>query len=92
MRVEFWANHTGIKSDMLLGTIGEQIGKLNKLMGTYRQNDGNKGKKAKDSSPVLPKKKKDWTPHESMLSLSLAAWNFCFQKCLRHYFWPGLMA
>ncbi len=51
-------------------------------MGTYIENDGNKGEKAKDSSPVLPKKKKDWTPHEFMLSLSLAAWNFCFQKCL----------
>jgi hypothetical protein len=88
MRVEFWANHTGIKSEMLLGTIWE----LKKLMGTYRENDGNKGKKAKDSSPVLPKKKKDPTPHEYMLSLSLAAWNFCFQKCLCHYFWPGLMA
>jgi len=61
-------------------------------MGTYRENDGNKGKKAKDSSPLLPKKKKDPTPHEYMLSLSLAAWNFCFQKCLCHYFWPGLMA
>jgi hypothetical protein len=58
MRVEFWANHTGIKSDMLLGTIREQIGKLKKLMGTYRENDGNKGKKAKDSSPSFLKRKK----------------------------------
>jgi hypothetical protein len=43
---------------MLLGTIGEQLGNLKKLMGTFRENDGNKGKKAKDSSPVLPKKKR----------------------------------
>jgi hypothetical protein len=43
---------------MLLGTIGEQLGNLKKLMGTDRENDGNKGKKAKDSSPVLPKKKR----------------------------------
>jgi hypothetical protein len=57
IRVEFWANHTGIKIDMLLGTIQEQIGKLKKLMGTYRENDGNKGKKAKDSSPSFLKRK-----------------------------------
>ncbi len=44
IRVEFWANHTGVKSDMLLGTIGEQLGNLKKLMGTYGENDGNKGK------------------------------------------------
>jgi hypothetical protein len=60
MRVEFWANHTGIKTEMLLGTIGEQLGNL--------EADGNNGEKAKDSSPVLRKKKKDRTPHESMLS------------------------
>jgi hypothetical protein len=45
IRVEFWANHTGIKSEMLLGTVGKQLGNLKKLMGTYRENDGNKGKK-----------------------------------------------
>jgi hypothetical protein len=43
---------------MLLGTIGEQLGNMKKLMGTYWENDGNKGKKAKDTSPVLPKKKR----------------------------------
>jgi hypothetical protein len=92
IRVELWANHSGIKSEMLLATVGEQLGNLKKLMGTYREIDGNKGKKAKDSSPILPKKEKNRTPHESMLSLSLAAWKFCFQKCLCHYFWPSLMA
>jgi hypothetical protein len=43
---------------MLLGTIGEQIGKLNKLMGTYRQNDGNKGKKGKRFLPCPSQKEK----------------------------------
>jgi hypothetical protein len=33
------------KSEMLLGTVGKQLGNLKKLMGTYRENDGNKGKK-----------------------------------------------
>jgi len=27
-------------------------------------------------------KRKSWTPHESILSLSLVAWNFCFQNGL----------
>jgi hypothetical protein len=33
IRVEFWANHTGIKSEMLLGTIGEQVENLKKTDG-----------------------------------------------------------
>jgi hypothetical protein len=59
IRVEFWANHTGIKSEMLLGTVGKQLGNLKKLMGTYRENDGNKGKKRlKILPPSFPKRKK----------------------------------
>jgi hypothetical protein len=30
-------------------------------------------------------KKKNWTCHESMLSLSLAAWSFYFEKNLSPY-------
>ncbi len=55
-------------------------------MGTYWE----QGEKSKNSSPPS-QKEKNWTAHESILSLSLAAWNFYFQNCL-HHFWPGLMA
>jgi hypothetical protein len=51
-------------------------------MGTHREHDGNKGKKVKNSSPPPSQKEKNWTAHESILSLSLAAWNFYFQNCL----------
>jgi hypothetical protein len=61
MRVEFWANHTGIKSEMLLGTIGGTTWELKELMGT-------RGKRQKIPPPSFAKKKKDRTPHESMLS------------------------
>jgi len=34
-------------------------------------------------TPAPPfQKEKNWTPDESMLSLSFAAWNFYFQNCL----------
>jgi hypothetical protein len=45
-------------------------------MGTHTEHDGKKGKKhKKKTSPTPPKSQKEkiWTPHESMLSLSLAA-------------------
>jgi hypothetical protein len=32
--------------------------------------------------PLLPKKKKNWTPHYCMLSLSLVTCNFCLQNWL----------
>jgi hypothetical protein len=52
-------------------------------MGTHMEHDKNKGKKKKYSSPPPPsQKEKTWTPDESMLSLSFAAWNFYFQNCL----------
>jgi hypothetical protein len=59
------------------GTSWEQTG--NKL-GTY----GNKRKKKK-IPPLDFQKRKNWTCHESMLSLSLAAWNFYFKKSLSPY-------
>jgi hypothetical protein len=34
---------------------------------------------------ILSRKEKNWTCHESMLSLSLAAWNFCFENSLSPY-------
>jgi hypothetical protein len=48
-------------------------------MGTHREHDGNKGKKVKIPPP---QKEKNWTAHQSILSLSLAAWNVSFQNCL----------
>jgi len=49
------------------------VGPFGNLMGTHREADENKGKKQKNSSPFTFQKEKNWTPHESMLSLSLAA-------------------
>jgi hypothetical protein len=46
-------------------------------------------KKGKNFLPTpltpLSQKEKNWTPHESMLSLSLAAWNFYFQNFLSSF-------
>jgi hypothetical protein len=81
MRVELWAKPYGIKvrcyGNILgnpLRTSWEHIGNM---MGTRK-------KSQKNPRPPSNKfyKKKTWTPHESMLSLSLAAWNFYFQNCL----------
>jgi hypothetical protein len=47
MRVEVWAKHHGVKARCYWERFGEQIGNLEKLMGTYRVHDGNKGKKQK---------------------------------------------
>jgi len=62
-----------------------KYGNLGNFMGTHKEHDGNKGKK-KNISPPLPfQKEKNWTCHESMLSLSLAAWNFYFENSLSPY-------
>jgi hypothetical protein len=41
---------------------------------------------------LVKKKRKNWTCHESMLSLSLAAWNFYFEYSLSPYLaWANAM-
>jgi hypothetical protein len=70
VRLELWANHAcGIK----VRCYWEQLGNFGNLMGTDREDDGNKGKKQKNPPPLSSQKGKNWAPHESMLSVSLAA-------------------
>ncbi len=68
------------------GTLWEHI---RNMMGTREKST------KKKTSPTPPKSQKEkiWTPHESMLSLSLAAWNFYFQNCLSPFLsWANGMA
>jgi len=53
-------------------------------MGTHWEHDGNKRKK-KNIPPHPFQKRKNWTCHESMLSLSLAAWHFYFESSSSPY-------
>jgi hypothetical protein len=71
----------GDKIEVLLGTFqGENLGEsFGNLMGTHMEQ---KRKVAKNSSTPTSQKEKNWTPHDSMLSLSLVAWNFYFRNCL----------
>jgi hypothetical protein len=48
-----------------------------------------KWEKRKNSSPLLPKKKKTVPLYESTLSLSLAIWNFYFPKLFTPFFGLG---
>jgi hypothetical protein len=70
MRVELWAKHA---CDIKVRCYCEQLGNLENLMGTDREDDGNKGKKQKNLPPHSSQKGKNWAPRESMLSLSLPA-------------------
>jgi hypothetical protein len=47
-------------------------------LGTHRQHE--KKEKVPPPSPLPYQKEKNWTSHESMLSLSLAVWKFYFPK------------
>jgi hypothetical protein len=58
---------------------------MGNLMGTHWEHDGNKRKKKNTPPPHPFQKRKNWTCHESMLSLSLAAWNFYFENSLSPY-------
>jgi hypothetical protein len=51
------------------------------MMGTWE--------KRKNSSPSPSQKKKTVPLYESMLSLSLAVWNFYFPKLFAPFFGPG---
>jgi hypothetical protein len=52
-----------------------------------------KWEKRKNSSPLLPKKKKTVPLYESTLSLSLAIWNFYFPKLFAPFLaWANGMA
>jgi hypothetical protein len=56
------------------------------MMGTKEENK-------KFLPPSFPKKEKNWTPHESMQSFSLAAWNFYVQNSLPPFLaWTNGMA
>jgi hypothetical protein len=68
------------KSEVLLGTTWEL--EVGSLWETHREHDGNKGRKQKIPPSLLPQKEKNWTPHESIQSFSLAAWNFYVQNSL----------
>jgi hypothetical protein len=50
--------------------------KLRCYWGTTWEHDGNKGKKKAKKSPLPPKRKKNWTPHEGILSLFIGCMNF----------------
>jgi hypothetical protein len=63
---------------------------MENLMGTHWEHDGNKRKKKNIPSHPF-QKEKNWTCHESIMSLALAAWNFYFENSLSPI-WPGLMA
>ncbi len=56
MRVELWAKHA---CDIKVRCYCEQLGNLENLMGTDREDDGNKGKKQKNLPPTFfPERKK----------------------------------
>jgi hypothetical protein len=58
---------------VLLGTFGGIILGILEAHGNHKEHDGNKGKKKKKKifvAPLLSQKEKNWTLHESMLSLS----------------------
>ncbi len=66
------------KSEVLLGTFWGKTWELGESFGTswehIREHDENKERKYKNKkilAPLLPEKGKFWTPHGSMLSLSL---------------------
>jgi len=42
--------------------------------------------------PTSPKKKKNWTLEECMLSLLIGCMKLLFPKLFCHQFWPGLIA
>jgi hypothetical protein len=50
MRVELWAKHA---CDIKVRCYCEQLGNLENLMGTDREDDGNKGKKQKNLPPTF---------------------------------------
>ncbi len=78
------------KSEVLLGTYWGTNWKLEEYHGDTYGTWWEQGEKEKNSSSPPPppppfQKEKNWTPDESMLSLSFAAWNFYFQNCLSRF-------
>jgi hypothetical protein len=77
----------GLKQGVIENTLGEHIGNLGNILGTWRE----QSKKGKNRPPPTPKTYKKSKHFECMLSLPIGCMKFLFSKTIHHHFWPMLI-